>query len=253
MTTPRVETDFRRSAAMSRSSLVRALSLLAAVILASGFSQGRAPAPSDLVGKRSAAHVVGVVDGDTVDVVIPPSRRVRVRIHGIDAPEKGESFSQRATAFMRVLMFARDVVLIGRDMDIHNRLVARVLVDDQDASVALLAAGLGCHYTRFDNDPALASAERRARTAGLGFWAAGTIRPKCAGREARELASRASSYSVGGFTGNVRSRLFHSARCPNSTCANCTKQFTTRAQAEAAGFRPAKDCVAKRDSLVPPR
>ena len=65
--------------------------------------------PTDLVNKRVTAQVVGVVDGDTVDILIPPTRRLRARLHGVDTPEPGEPLSQQARIFTRVLMFSRDV------------------------------------------------------------------------------------------------------------------------------------------------
>jgi endonuclease YncB( thermonuclease family) len=68
-----------------------------------------------------------------VDVVIPPSRRIRVRLHGADAPEREEPFYQQAVVFTRVFMFSRDVTIVGKDVDPYNRLVARVIVEGKDA------------------------------------------------------------------------------------------------------------------------
>lgn len=141
--------------------------------------------PTDLVNRRVAARVTHVADGDTMDIVIAPSRRVRVRLHGVDAPEYGEAFSNRALSFMRVLVFGRDVTVTGKDVDAYGRLVARVAVDNADASESLITAGLGCTYRRYVTDAALEAALADALRAKRGFWAAGATQPACVARETR--------------------------------------------------------------------
>ena len=145
----------------------------------------RAQRPADLVNRRFAARVTHVADGDTMDIVIAPSRRVRVRLHGVDAPEYGEAFGNRALMFMRVLVFGRDVTVTGKDVDVYERLVARVAVDNADASESLITAGLGCTYRRYASDAALETALAGALRAKRGFWAAGAAQPACVAREAR--------------------------------------------------------------------
>ena len=109
----------------------------------------------ELVNQRITGKVVSVIDGDTVDLLVAPKRVLRVRLHGIDTPERGEPFSTQARNFTRVLMFSRDVEAIGKDVDAYGRLVARVTVDGKDASATILAAGLGCTYHRYVSDPGL--------------------------------------------------------------------------------------------------
>lgn len=200
--------------------------------------------PADLVNRQVTGEVVGVVDGDTVDVLVPPGRRIRVRLHGVDAPERSEPFSQQALTFTRVLMFSRVVTVSGRDVDPYDRLVARLVVDGADASVALLSAGMACHFRRYSDDAVLEAAEQAARTAGRGFWAAGAPQPGCVAREARAMAAKPSRAAAPtSFVGNVSSRVYHASTCPNAACKNCVRRFDTREEADAAGFRPAGDCL----------
>jgi endonuclease YncB( thermonuclease family) len=146
--------------------------------------------PTDLVNKRFVAEVTRVADGDTVDVLIRPSRRVRIRLHGVDTPEFKEPFSNQARAFTRVLMFGRSVTVVGKDVDRYDRLVARITVDNIDASESIIAAGLGCTFRQYSNDPALESAFAHARSSQRGFWANGASKPACVARESKR--SRAS-------------------------------------------------------------
>ena len=190
--------------------------------------------PTDLVNQRVTAQVVHVADGDTVDIVIPPKRRVRVRLHGVDT-----------RAFTRVLMFGRDVTVVGKDVDTYGRLVARLRVDNADASEAIISAGLGCTYRRYATDSILEAAQDEARKARRGFWAAGAQQPACVAREARVQVPTPRLAASGNFVGNVNSRVYHSPNCRNAKCKSCSREFATRAAAETAGFRPAGDCIGK--------
>jgi micrococcal nuclease len=198
--------------------------------------------PTDLVGRRVVGTVVSVVDGDTVRVLFPAKRELRVRIEGIDAPESGEPFSQQARNFARAMMFARQVTVDVRDVDRYGRLVARVTVDAKDIGREIVGAGLACYYRRFATDPTLEKAQREAQTALRGFWAANATKPNCVGREASPALSVAATTQAR-FVANVASGVYHAASCRNADCKNCTKRFESAQAAQAAGFRPAGDCL----------
>ncbi len=133
-----------------------------------------------LIGQSIPGTVIAVSDGDTVRIRLDGTRQIiRVRLEGIDAPETGEPFSAQARSAARVLMFDKSVQVKGTDVDNYDRLVARVFVGGKDASLELLQAGLACHFTRFENDAALAKAQLEARTSGKGFWAANAQKPRC--------------------------------------------------------------------------
>lgn len=200
--------------------------------------------PTDLVNMHFTGTVTRVVDGDTIDVLIPPARQVRVRLHGVDTPESGEPFSEQATRFARVLLFASDIEMTGKDVDNRGRLVARVNLNRTDASETIIAAGLGCTFRRYVSDPMLDAAQDRARDSRAGFWAPGVKQPRCVAREltARSAAGARAS-TPEGVIGNTSSKVYHSPTCSNANCRNCTRKFATRAEADAAGYRPARDCI----------
>ena len=215
------------------------------------------PAQSrDLIGSTFDAKVVRVADGDTLEAIpAGQSRVIRIRLQGVDAPELGEPFSREAQAFVRTLLFDQRVRIVGHELDRYDRLVARVSASGKDASTELVRAGLACHsYAR---DAALASEESRARSAGVGFWAATAKKPGCVtrtayssrsavgtrdGSDARPLEAVENPSAVS-FRGNTSNRVYHTSTCPNFNCRNCTRVFASEAEAKAAGFRPAGDCA----------
>lgn len=211
----------------------------------------------DLVGRQFDARVVRVADGDTLEAMLPgEARPIRIRLEGIDAPELGEVFSREAQTRLRALVGRASVRVSGQNLDTYGRLVARVAVGGQDVGAALVREGLACHaYAR---DPALAREELHARAVGAGFWAAQAKKPVCVARTAfsarppsapaiagKDGAPRPSTpfAEVNGFRGNVNSKVYHAPSCPNYNCRSCTRLFETEAEAKAAGFRPAADCL----------
>lgn len=60
---------------------------------------------------RYTGVVVGVADGDTVTVLDTDKTQHKVRVAGIDAPEKAQPFGQRAKERMSTLVFGKEVRL----------------------------------------------------------------------------------------------------------------------------------------------
>ena len=116
------------------------------------------------------ARCVKVYDGDTIEVMAGGPSSLRVRLHAIDAPEKGQPFSNVARKRTRELTEGKRVRVEVRDRDQYDRLVARIYVDGTDLSEQLIREGLAWHYTRYSSEIALGKAQREARKAHRGLW-----------------------------------------------------------------------------------
>jgi hypothetical protein len=181
-------------------------------------------------------------------VVTADKRRVRIRLEGIDCPERGEPFSNVARNFTRGLAFDKTVQVSVRDVDRYGRLVARVTSGGKDLSLELVNAGLATHYTVFSFDSKLEAAQKEAQQARRGMWRDGV--PPSATRASRNSPapqSDATPAARSPFVGNVNSRVYHARTCRNAGCKNCTREFATQEEARAAGFRPAGDCLRSRN------
>jgi len=258
---PRVD-DVRRSSARisdgpfaaSRRVTAGVRRVLTAIVVTSqialGAASAAAPAPQSHRTASAASHtfhakVAGVIDGDTIHVVDDHSVPFTIRLDGIDCPESGQPFGGVARRFVRAAAFDRNVEIRVVDRDAHQRLVARVSVDGQDLSTQLLRAGLAWHYTEYSHDAALASAEQDARQAKRGLWSESNAVPPWVWRRdaGAKNASRGPDAESGPFFANTSSRVFHAASCRNAHCKNCSVTFATAQAAEAAGYRPAGDCL----------
>jgi endonuclease YncB( thermonuclease family) len=118
-------------------------------------------------------------DGDTIEI-----HGQRIRLHGIDAPEGGQTCldaagrnwrcGQRAALALQDLIGRRTVTCDERDVDRYGRIVGRCLAGELDINGWLVAQGLALAYRRYSQD--YVAAEDEARAAGRGMWA-GTFEP----------------------------------------------------------------------------
>jgi micrococcal nuclease len=113
---------------------------------------------------------IGVTDGDTIRVMYQGAA-VTIRIWGVDAPESGAEYSNRAKQFLSRRVFRKQVRITPKDTDRYQRTVAQVAVAGVDLGQALVKEGLAWHWPRYsNNDSLLAAAEREAKSARLNIW-----------------------------------------------------------------------------------
>lgn len=230
-----------RAAVPARVHRVRSSSL-AGVLVAWLVLLGAATSCAQPVATPVTGRVIRVIDGDTFDARLADGRRVRIRVFGIDAPERGEPFSDVARRRARALLFDKDVTLTPVDTDRYGRTVARVTVDGADFAEAMVGEGLARHYRRYSNDARLDALEAEARAARRGLWQQQRGASPRAAPAPRSGPRQLVPAGSGLLHGNVRSRVYHVSTCRNANCPNCTVRFETAEEAQAAGYRPAGDC-----------
>ncbi len=93
--------------------------------------------------------VVGVTDGDTIKVMGTHNKQVKIRLYGIDCPEKSQAFGKKAKQFTSKLVFGKVVEVEVMDTDRYGRTVALVAVNKQILNEELLKAGLAWVYYQY--------------------------------------------------------------------------------------------------------
>jgi endonuclease YncB( thermonuclease family) len=128
--------------------------------------------PHDLkIGDNVSGKVISVIDGDTYDILIPGNVTVRIRMEGIDAPEKGMPFYKVSKQYLADLCFSKTVTIHITGIDIHNRILAYTYITDgTELSHAMVEAGLAWHYEKYNSDRVLAELEIAARKSKAGLW-----------------------------------------------------------------------------------
>jgi endonuclease YncB( thermonuclease family) len=113
------------------------------------------------------AKVTFVPDGDSL-VVVVDGREERVRLLGIDAPEKGQPFANRSRELTRSLCAAKTITLVPHERDKYGRILAEAFVGGVNVGHQLVTAGLAWSY--HEEDAGLEAIESDARAARRGLW-----------------------------------------------------------------------------------
>lgn len=120
--------------------------------------------------------VVGVADGDTLTVLDDDRRQHRIRLAGIDAPEKRQDFGQRSKASLSELAYRQHVRVDVTKQDRYGRGVGTVLRGTLDVNLEQVRRGLAWHYKEYQHEQTprerkvYALAENEARAARRGLW-----------------------------------------------------------------------------------
>jgi endonuclease YncB( thermonuclease family) len=114
-------------------------------------------------------RVVGISDGDTITVLDSVNKQRKVRIDGIDAPEKGQAFGERSRQSLAQMAHGKDVRLECHKVDRFGREVCKVWVQPADCprcgktldvGLAQISVGLAWWFRRYADEQ---SAEDRGR------------------------------------------------------------------------------------------
>ena len=145
-----------------------------------------APAPP-AVGDHFRAAVTGVYDADTMTVRRSGDDNYKIRVWGIDAPERSQRCT-RGTQTVTCGLMARDAfrkLVLGRDVSCeikaidknYGRLVAQCLIDGKDPVETLVQNGWALSDTQYSNDP-YAAQQAAAQRSKNGIWGMDFLPPR---------------------------------------------------------------------------
>lgn len=126
--------------------------------------------------KSVSGKVVKIADGDTITILDAQNVQHKIRLQGIDAPERRQDFGAISQEHLGGLVFGKHVRIEYEKVDWRGRLVGKVWIDGNDECLEQLKAGLAWHYKEFEREqtPAdrqlYASAEKEARAQKRGLW-----------------------------------------------------------------------------------
>jgi endonuclease YncB( thermonuclease family) len=122
--------------------------------------------PVTITGK-----VISVADGDTLTVLDDAKVQHKIRLHAIDAPEKGHAFRTKARENLAAQVFGKVVRVEVTDVDRYHREVGRIFLGDRFINLEMVRDGFTWRYVRYDKAGEFTDAEREAREKQRGLWA----------------------------------------------------------------------------------
>src|SRR5271157_3887082 len=121
--------------------------------------------PGNLEGK-----VVRIADGDMITILVD-RKQVKVRLSDIDAPERGQDYSQRSRQALANLVFGKEVRIVTHGKDRYGRVIGNVVVGGKLVNEILVREGWAWNFVKYSKSPRLAELEREARAERRGLWA----------------------------------------------------------------------------------
>lgn len=131
-------------------------------------------------------RVVSIADGDTITVLDADHQQHKIRLSGMDAPEKKQPFGQRSKENLSELVFGKPVAVEWAKRDRYKRIIGKVMVAEPscskpdcpkilDAGLSQISVGLAWWYRQYARDQLpedrqryeLAESEAKAKKAGL--------------------------------------------------------------------------------------
>ncbi|ALA58357.1 thermonuclease family protein [Nitrospira moscoviensis] len=229
------------------------------------------PLSPTAAAEEFTARVISVIDGDDL-IVRHNGLNEDVRLYGIDCPEEGQAYGRRAKEFTTKLAYHKTVTVQAHGSDAFGRTIADVILPDgRLLNHQLVKAGLAWWFRRYapDNEE-LATLENEARASKKELWRDADPIPPWVFRKLRRgqpldpsdfalLDRRPPSLGSSAerspptdqpntltlpIIGNRHSHIYHRPDCPNysQVAAKNRVKFNSAAEAEAAGYRVAKNC-----------
>ena len=122
--------------------------------------------------------VVGISDGDTITVQDKSNNEHKVRLMGIDAPEKSQAFGIEAKQTLSNYIYKKEISVEYKKLDKYKRIVGKVTLDGKDICLKMIVDGMAWHYTEYEKEQSTTDrdlyreAEANARSGMIGLWAA---------------------------------------------------------------------------------
>ncbi len=152
------------------------------VLVVLGFSlAGCSSSPlkeSPVVGWVTKVH-----DGDSIHITPPGSKRVVIRLAGIDAPEIDQAFGVASRDTLRSMILNKQAEARCHKADKYQRQVCVVYSSGVDVNLQMISAGMAWHYKYYQNEQSFmqrrrySGAEDNAKHSRLGLWAQEAVAP----------------------------------------------------------------------------
>ncbi len=123
-----------------------------------------------ILNEKLFGTVIKIVDGDTFDLLTKENISIRIRMNGIDCPERKQDFYQAAKDALDLLVFKREVQLVTYGKDRNKRVIADVFISGENINLTMIKSGYAWHYKKYSSDSSFAKAEDLAKATKRGLW-----------------------------------------------------------------------------------
>jgi len=120
--------------------------------------------------------VVGISDGDTIKVLDSNKTLHKIRLKGIDAPEKKQDFGSASKQALSNYIYQKEVIVEYEKKDRYQRILGKVILNERDICLVMISDGMAWHYKDYEKEQTktdrdlYSQAEQKARKEKIGLW-----------------------------------------------------------------------------------
>lgn len=124
-----------------------------------------------LIGKA-----INVTDGDTFTLLDRAKKQHKIRLAGIDAPERSQPFGKKAKQYLNKLVVNKWVCVNWNKKGKYGRTIGKVLIGGRDINLDMIKVGLAWHFKKYQHEQSkqdqrlYAEIEVDAQLATIGLW-----------------------------------------------------------------------------------
>lgn len=123
-----------------------------------------------------SGRVIAIADGDTVTIVDSSNNQFKIRLSGIDAPEKKQEFGNASKNKLSDLIYFKNVLIEFDKRDRYNRIIGKITYNNNDIGLLMIKNGMAWHYKKYQNEQSkndqqlYSEAEINAKKSNIGLW-----------------------------------------------------------------------------------
>ncbi len=121
--------------------------------------------PGIITGK-----VVSVLDGDTIEVITGNKTQHRVRLDGIDAPEKSQPFGKKSTKNLKKYIAGKVINVHYTKKDKYGRILGTIYLNDMNINLQQIKDSFAWVYAKYCKKQSYYDAEKYAKQKKIGLW-----------------------------------------------------------------------------------
>ena len=166
--------------------------------------------------RHLAGKVIKVADADTITVLVAEKTQHKVRLEGIDAPERGQAFGTKATDALKGAIGGKPVTVKVSGKDRYGRLIGYVFAGELNLNEWLVENGWAWHYKAYSKDARLDELEKKARALKVGLWKDNN-KPMAPwdyrSSKRKQQSVKKGNASVSGYWLNTSANVRHNSAC----------------------------------------
>ena len=157
--------------------------------------------------------VIAIADGDTLTVLTANKQQIKVRLSGIDPPEKSQAFGMKAKQALSTKVFGKVVRVQDNGQDRYKRTIGDIYLGQRWVNLEMVQDGYAWHYKQYSSDTRLAQAEASARESKSGLWIESHAMPPWEYRAWKRSSKEKPNKAITGYWLNEKSGVRHNSNC----------------------------------------